>query len=152
MAKVTKENYTQSLEHLRKVLKPGDTIGVILRHVSRSGMSRRMSFILPDFTDITWHVHNVTGYPLKDHELVVGGCGMDMGFAVVYDLGRILFPNGFGVKGYQPSGIFHGTFEAPRDREHAAEMVAAGYLFRGRNGNPDGWDNDGGYALNHRWI
>ena len=34
----------------------------------------------------------------------------------------------------------------------AAQAVARGAVFRGRNGDKSGWDDDGGYALNHRWL
>lgn len=52
----------------------------------------------------------------------IGGCGMDMGFHIAYELGRVLFPEGFKVDGV------------------------------GRNGDTSGWDNDGGYALYQRWM
>lgn len=65
---------------------------------------------------------------------------MDMGFAVVYELGRTLFPNGFGVEGELPLG--HKT--RPVTKEKAAKAVEKGAKFRGRNGDPSGWDNDGG--------
>ena len=45
-----------------------------------------------------------------------------MGFEIVYNLGRKLFHDGFKVEG------------------------------RGRNGDMSGHDNDGGYALKHRWL
>jgi hypothetical protein len=78
---------------------------------------------------------------------------MDMGFAVVYDVSRRLFPDGFGVKCYSDECTFR-----PSSKEEAAtcndglEKGITPHKFYGRNGDPSGWDNDGGYALNHRWI
>lgn len=105
-------------------LKPGDTVHTILRHVSSSGMSRRISVI----ANLTDGPHDISGYVaqlldmrrnVRDGALVVGGCGMDMGFHVVYNLGYALWPQG------TPEP--HGK----------------------RNGEPD---SDGGYALKHKWL
>ena len=68
-----------------------------------------------------------------------------MGFEVVYNLGRQLFPKGFGTVSY--GGI------CPQTKEEAERLVATGKTsFCGRNGDKSGWDNDGGYALKHRWL
>lgn len=115
---------------LRSMLKPGDTVYSILRHVSASGMSQRISFVIvtsPDdegeasLMDITRSVAIATGRNLSNRGigLVVGGCGMDMGFSVVYGLGKALWPSG-----------------TPEPHRH-------------RNGKPD---SDGGYALRHEWL
>lgn len=123
--KITKQDHDESLAKLRKGLSPRDSVYTCLRNVSRSGMSRRITVHVVhdgELLDITWHVHNVTGFSMRDGQLIVNGCGMDMGFHVVYTLGRYLFPDGFAQHG------------------------------RGRNGDASGWDNDGGYALNHRWL
>ena len=87
---------TKSADYLRSILKPGDTVHTILRHVSRSGMMREISVIGPSNEDITWDVMHVGGYRRSDKSggLRVSGCGMDMGFHVVYNLGYALWPNG----------------------------------------------------------
>ena len=77
--------------------------------------------------------------------VVVGGCGMNMCFATVYALGRALFPDGFGIVGEKD-----GKRRRPKTAKAAAQMVRAGWRFRGRNGDTNGWDNDGGYALRYR--
>lgn len=56
----------------------------------------------------------------------VSGCGMDMGFALVYDLGRRLWPEGGSVKKSQ--------------RRHQEERL----------GNKV--ETDGGYLLRHEWM
>jgi len=117
----------EAVRELREILKPGDTVFVSLKHVSRSGMNRViMPFIIRNNEPryLGWTVAKATGRTYnRNHEGVnVGGCGMDMGFELVYTLSRYLFPEGFKVEG------------------------------RGRNGDESGWDNDGGYALKHRWF
>ncbi len=123
-----------AIEQLKTMLKPGDTVYTILRRVSSSGMSRCISLHIGEVNQ----VHSITYLVSKalDDTLVevngsnairIGGAGMDMGFQLVYMLGRTLFPEGF----------------KPRD---------AGKDY-GRNGtSPDEVDDDGGYAFNHRWL
>jgi hypothetical protein len=50
-AAIPKEKERQKAEaivHLREVLKPGDTVYTVLRHVSRSGMSRNIDLYMAD--------------------------------------------------------------------------------------------------------
>lgn len=116
-----------AVKALRKSLKAGATVYTVLRHVSSSGMSRRIDLYTIHKNQprsITYYTAKALGYnrnPDKEG-ITVGGCGMDMGFHLVYNLGRALFPKGFKVKG------------------------------TGRNGDTSGHDNDGGYALNQRWL
>ena len=134
---------------LREILPPGSTVLCILRSVSRSGMSREISFLTETHRDVTGLFGIVGEYRRGNRDgLKVTGCGMDMGFAVVYDVSRRLYPDGFGVKGEGPLG--HEI--RPDTKEHAAQAVAKGVKFYGRNGDASGWDNDGGYALESRWI
>lgn len=114
---------TEAIEHLRKWLKPGDTVYTILRHVSRSGMQRQISVVVlvkdedGSIIDLhpNWSVAKATGYRLNkggaNDALIVDGAGMDMGFDVVYNLGRVLFP----------------------------DVTTDGH-------------KDGGYSLKHRWL
>ena len=114
------------IDTLRTTLKPGDTVYTVLRHVSRSGMYRLIDLYKISNNTIIY----LSGYvgPLlegrdpKTGACKASGCGMDMGFHLVYNLGSILFPDGFAV-----SGI-------------------------GRNGDVSGWDRDGGYALRQSWL
>lgn len=89
----------QDKQQLLKLLKPGDTICCVLRHVSSSGMSRRIDFYVTKNNELVYlsgYIGSLLGYRrgAKDG-LVVSGCGMDMGFEVVYNLGRALWPGGF---------------------------------------------------------
>jgi hypothetical protein len=93
---------------LLKILKPGDTVYTVLRHVSASGMSRRIDL----YTIKDGRMQYLSGYAagLMDRKLsdkpgiVVGGCGMDMGFHLVYCLSYSLFkdspPEGHRDGGY----------------------------------------------------
>lgn len=176
------------IERLREWLKPGDTVYTILRRVSRSGMSRVISFIKID-SDAERAQHGRVSNSMKildynialacDYKQVdrgdglkVGGCGQDMGFAVVYNLGRTLFPQGVSAK-CSRCGLYpmhreddgklmanrddHGDLYAygpcagwNRDTEPEGEFY--GHEFYGRNGDQGPWENDGGYALNQRWL
>lgn len=76
------------------------TVYTILRHVSQSGMSRDISVkTLEDgqLRDITYTVAEALGKKIKDRNgqrvIRVSGCGMDMGFHLVYSLSATLYPN-----------------------------------------------------------
>lgn len=160
MSKAHQQDQQEAITKLRGMLKPGDTVYTIVNSVAKSGMSRRISLYVPVCGDtpaienITWEVAHAFGEPVKqrgayvqDAGLWVSGCGMDMCFATVYNLGRVLFPEGFGEEGTHPTT---GAKVRPGCRENAAGAVDLGYQFRGRNGDTSGWDNDGGYALNKK--
>jgi hypothetical protein len=163
---------------LQGILTPGQTVYCILRHVSRSGMYRRISFYIlrdagPDYPQAERHYPyyldrlileaGIGDAPRGNGEGVgVSGCGMDMGFHVVYSLSRFTFPDGFAPSeiGIRPSdgkkvnvNIGRGAGAGPMRREEMADKHAKGWKFPGgRNGNESGWDNDGGYALKQRWM
>jgi hypothetical protein len=75
----------------------------ILRSVSASGMTRHISLVIagigvdgkPDIHDITYHAAQAMGDKLQErngHRTIrVNGCGMDMGFHLVYNLSSVLF-------------------------------------------------------------
>lgn len=118
----------ESIDWLRETLQPGDTVHTVLRKVSASGMSRQIDlYKLTADGPLYLSGHAATAAGFRRHKsgaIVIGGCGMDMGFAAVYELSRVLFPKGFKL----PAGK------------------------RGRNGNTSGFDTDGGYALKQEWL
>lgn len=121
----------ESIDYLRSILKPGSEVFTILRHVSSSGMTRHidlMTVVDGEIRCISYRAAIVMGMKLASGRgqtgIKISGCGMDMGFALVYDLGRYLWPKGF---------------DLPEER-------------RGRNGDTSGHDDDGGYALVQRWL
>ena len=139
-------NEAESVLKLRETLKPGDTVYTILRSVSRSGMNRRISLCVgrgADVKDITWDAAHAMNDPIKnragyvqDVGISVGGCGMDMGFHLVYNLSRILFPNGFVCSG-----------ETCPSNDHCNDPECHYTTFTGKMHT-----GDGGYALNQRWL
>lgn len=119
----------EAIAKLRKWLRPGKQVFTILRQCSRSGMSRHISLVIAsgkgEMFDISYWASRAMGDRLaNDGGIIIGGCGMDMGFALVYNLGRTLWPKGF---------------KLPKGK-------------RGRNGDTSGFDTDGGYALEQRWL
>ena len=113
---------------LLKLLKPGDKVYGIVKHVSQSGMSRRIGFHAFRYNRKLRTVEHVylTGYMAglfgqkhnNDGTITVSGCGMDMIFDCIYNMGRMLWPNG------------------------------NGRYTRNRNGDT-GPETDGGYLLNY---
>jgi hypothetical protein len=143
-------------EELHKLLKPGDSVYAIVRHVSSSGMSRRISlYVVTDNRprNIDELAADAIGYRTSDKGgIVVGGCGMDMAFHLVYCLGRALFPTGFGLAPHSSSKVKMLKASRPATPKQAAAWKAKGVEFWGRNGESSGWDNDGGYALQKEWL
>jgi hypothetical protein len=111
MARISATARNDSLQTLREHFKPGQTVYTILRHCSASGMTRDISVITIDEKGDTrqwdYAVANVLGYSRssKGEGVRVSGCGMDMGFHLVYSLGRALWPAGT----EQPHGTRNGT-------------------------------------------
>ncbi len=149
----------EAIDHLRKVLKPGDRVYGIVRTVSRSGMSRTIDFYAFQDNDRMylsgWMATALDYRRDNSGALKVQGCGMDMVFGTVYHLSRVLFPDGFGIP------CENGTVKGPmhwqkgyrlQAAQEAAEMVEAKAEFYGRNGDRSGWDDDGGYALRHESL
>lgn len=136
----------------RMGVKPGADVYTIVTHVSSSGMTRHIRCYVPSvnvstdyktgkktrkagITDITGLVATACGYNRAKGsrwDLVVGGCGMDMCFSVVYNLGRTMFPKGGPLEKSSPG------------RRHQEEREAKA------NGRPVEAETDGGYLLNKR--
>lgn len=129
----------------------GDTIFTILRHVSGSGMSRTISLVhMPEgwcdswgaqrVLELDYVVSKITGHKIDQRRgcgLKISGCGMDMGFKLVYQLSSCIYPNGFDCIGEHCPSNDHSNGD-PRS------------LF-----NDDGTTRhhrDGGYALRQKWL
>ena len=117
---MTKKEQSEAITSLRETLKPGDTVYTILRHVSRSGMMRhidlyKMTETGPQYLSGLAHVAGVGSGRTKDGALKAGGCGMDMGFALVYELSSILYRDGFDCTGDKcPSNDHSNAWNAAR--------------------------------------
>lgn len=135
--KYEKEEIEEATTKLKEILKQADyKVYTILRHVSRSGMSRNISTLAilnGEIINLDYYISRVlSGFVVRDksHDgLKISGCGMDMGFHLVYSLGGRLY--GYG-KGSEAEKLNIVTY---------------------RNGdkNPE---TDGGYVLTkkHHWL
>jgi hypothetical protein len=92
------------LSILSKQSKP--TLYTNLKHVSSSGMSRDMKVLAVvegEIIDVTWYIGKLDIGTIKERNgqrvLRVGGCGMDMGFHVVYSVSAVLY-------GYEERGAY----------------------------------------------
>lgn len=171
MSKLTKAQETERAEaiaELRKMLKPGTTVSTILRHVSSSGMSRSISAVIADkqgrVITLDWLLvrAGIGTFDRTHGGIKMGGCGMDMGFALVYDLSRTLYLNGYKCTGHDGTGRaprcasndhsnYRAWIEAPVWSEEAGERVGGI-----RNPEPNYkrgmLHRDGGYALKQTWL
>lgn len=94
---VRKSERLQAIEELKRIIKPEDTIFSVLRSVSRSGMSRDISFFVFDKEScqplmIDYLIAKVFRLPRSKNEgIKIHGCGMDMGYHIVNSLSIVLF-------------------------------------------------------------
>jgi len=152
--RVSKTEKTEAFERLRKWIKPGDTVHTILDNVSRSGMSRTIRVVLLQDSEALHPNHAVStllGYSRakRGDGFVVGGCGMDMGFHVVHNLGYALFgEEAEHGTGKQANALRKAIYEADKFYWHQG----------GKTEKPD-WTKPGrqwfagaGYALKQRWL
>jgi hypothetical protein len=135
--KYSKEQIERSRAYLLDTLeiKPGDVIYTRVNHVSRSGMSRNISaYVMRDNSpvNISTSVATVIGEGIaNDGGVKMGGCGMDMGFSLVYELSYALFKGGFVCIGENCPANDHSN----GDRDYTPHA-----------------HSDAGYALRQRWM
>lgn len=96
---MTKQEQSEAQERLLEILKPGDTVFTVLRGVARSGMTRWIDLYVIRDNEPRWLstlAARAAGFTFdrKREAIKVGGCGMDMGFHLVYELGARLWPHG----------------------------------------------------------
>ena len=101
MTKASKAEQTEAVEKLLKWCQPGDTLYTLLKSRSRSGMSRVIQVIKIEKGQpvyLGWNVAAALGWKYDDKRegVTVSGCGMDMGFHLVYELSSLLFRNADG--------------------------------------------------------
>ena len=99
MAQFTKTETKEAQAYLLEILQPGATVYTDLRHCSASGMTRWLDLYCVE----DGRIRNITRLACKAgamrwcsrrDAMKAGGCGMDMGFAAVYELGCHLWPAG----------------------------------------------------------
>lgn len=124
----------EAIEELRAMFPPGSTAKTVLRHVSQSGMSRSISVISPDCEDITYLVLRALDGKFDDRwgGMKRSGCGMDMGFDLIYSLSRVLYNPGYACIGDRCPSNAHVNWrqgDAPVETLHTD-----------------------GYAISQRWL
>jgi hypothetical protein len=145
MTKAKQSERDEYIAKLRATLKPGDVLHTVLREVSRSGMSRVIDVYKFGVSNqgtvekqwLSYWVAKACGFNFQRNGregIKIGGCGTDMGFEIIYNLGRVLYPDGFQCPG-----------ESCVSNEH----------FNDRNCKRDTsyqHKGDGGYALKQEWL
>lgn len=124
-----------------------------LRHVSRSGMQRVIDVHVIQDNEPRWlgyMVAKAMEYRFDDRRqgIVVGGCGMDMGFHIVHSLGYALY------------GKEASEGEGDDANQLRAELLKAdrSYYMQGGQPEPDAtkpdrlWFGGAGYAFKHQWL
>jgi hypothetical protein len=173
MTKQKQSERDEAIARLRETLKPGDTVFTVLRSVSRSGMNRKIDLYKIEDGSPQWLSRLAAKacdwtFDNKRDAVSVGGCGMDVGFHLVYSLSRVLFHDAFTCTGKGcPSNDHNNAYYHGKERECMVcrKPVGDSTLTR-RNGDSvhsypvcseacaaGEWQHsDGGYALKHRWL
>jgi hypothetical protein len=100
-------------------------------------MQREISLFTEGMRCLDWYAERVLQMRRgKRDGLVVGGCGMDMGWHIIYNLGRALFPDGHTCTGRN---------------EYPSPCPSNDHSNGDRSYEPH-QHSDGGYALRSRWI
>lgn len=93
------------IKELKKMLRYANyTVYTQVNHVSKSGMSRSISLYIPAYDKsskrkyickLDYHVKDILGHSIDKNSggLRVYGCGMDMGFDLVYRLSHRVYNN-----------------------------------------------------------
>ena len=104
------ETLAQEREWWKEHAPKGTTVYTILRHVSRSGMRREIGLVVfgNDGQGKTfpfhpnWSAAALTGRRLNSESrrdgVICDGCGMDMGFDLVYSIGQAVYGDGYALK------------------------------------------------------
>lgn len=141
-------------------LRPGDTVFTVLRHVSSTGMSRSIDCYVfrprrPGAREcepmyLSGLVAHAIGYPFDERRggVKIGGCGMDMGFAIVNHLSTVLFNS--------PEGKRHSLRKKTLTSAEYDNLPESRKRCYGRQNNAPGDRDyhlmDRGYWLNQRWL
>lgn len=94
----------ESLERLHTLFPKGSTVHTVLTRVSQSGMGRTFKVIVAysdgDVGSVHYDIARVLGRKVADDGLggiYMPGCGMDMGFALAYELSQALHGDGYAL-------------------------------------------------------
>lgn len=99
--KEKKEQKQKAIGYLQESLPPGTKIYYLVRWVSANGMSRSISFfhcVDNQIIKLDYLISQALGLRLsKNGGVIIGGCGMDMGFHIIMNLSYCL--HGFNTVG-----------------------------------------------------
>lgn len=131
----------QAIADLESILKPGDTLYTTLRNVSRSGMQRVIDVHLIRDGEPRWLGYTIAKaldrrFDDRKQGIVIGGCGMDLGFEIVYSVGRVCFPE----------------FECVGEGDGYKTRCASNDHSNGDRDYTPHKHSDGGYSLKQRWL
>jgi len=84
---------SEARDYLKTIIKPSDTIAIIITHTAQSGMSRRMKVYTKDFRNITGWIAELCDLSMNENGLRIIGCGMDMTFWLANDITKCLYGN-----------------------------------------------------------
>lgn len=127
----------EAADQLREWVKPGDRVYTVLKHVSASGMYRVIDlYLIKDNRPMRisgYAAKLLEGYDRKHEGCRAGGCGMDMGYHLVMNLGYALYSDGYTCPGKDCPSNDHNNPPHPE---------------------PDGkmHHNSGGYAFRQEWM
>lgn len=92
----------ETLQALNDLTPKGTCLYTTIKHVSRGGMSREISVYVVHnerIRNINYYVGEVLGLRIGNHNgLVVKGCGMDMGYAIVSSVSEILYADNYALR------------------------------------------------------
>jgi hypothetical protein len=99
MSKYTDDEIADADKFLRSILRPGTVVYTKINHVARSGMSRSITayaIVDGELVYLSGYAARILDEKLDRYDgITLSGCGMDMGFELVYRLSRKLYPRGF---------------------------------------------------------
>ena len=102
---MSKDKQKEMIKELKKAFPKGSTAYTKLIHCSQSGMTRIIGVMgikknEPNY--YSYKVGELLDYKCSDkfgeYGVKVGGCGMDMGFHLIYQLSSILYKDGYAIK------------------------------------------------------
>jgi hypothetical protein len=128
-------------EYLRQIIKPGDTVYTSVKHVSRSGMYRVINLYVVKDSQIScidnYASDLLQGYDERHYGCKASGCGMDMGFALVYNLSYALYPD-------------YECIASPLD--NSKRCPSNEHVNDWKSPKGEGVIHHDGYAISQRWM
>ena len=96
----TKTEIEGARERLAGLLTVGTVVYTLVRHVSKSGLSREIDlYVIRDNKPVllTYSAAALLGLPVGHRGVKVQGAGMDMGFHLVESLSRVLYRESYAL-------------------------------------------------------